>query len=85
MDQSMRVWLRPLGAVCRVRVESAANATWLSQKLGEFLAAKTSGPLHEMRADGCMFELTCSTRSALEQIVVLLKNLPGVTIMPEPE
>lgn len=29
------VWLRPLGNVCRVRVDGSQNATWLLDRLHE--------------------------------------------------
>jgi len=41
------VWLRPLGSVCRVRVDGIKNAQWLLDRLGRSFVFKTADPMNE--------------------------------------
>jgi len=79
-----RVWLRPLGDFCRVRVDSQENARWLLVQLSESFEFKTSEPFVE---DGnstlCTFQVPYDpplSRSGFQRI---LAAIPEVRLMNE--
>lgn len=80
------VWLRPLGNVCRVRVDGLQNAVWLLQTLhdqAKFGSTQPTGDASESRV--CSFEVTYEppmSRSVFERLVAAI---PEVKMMRLPE
>ena len=79
------VWLRPVGSVCRIRVDGRENARWLLDRLGQLFIFKSSEPV---RAEGstsfCTFLLPCGSQESHSSIARLLAKIPEVTLNMEP-
>jgi hypothetical protein len=70
--KAFKVWLRPLGDACRVRVDGLENAKWLLKRLSEFLIFKTAKPFGESQGNSmCSFGVSYSpplTSSKLQKL-----------------
>jgi len=79
------VWLRPLGSVCRVRVDGTQNARWLLDRLGRSFVFKSSEPIND---DHCSsrstFHVPYSSRMSRSAFENLLAAIPEVTLMLDP-
>jgi len=85
MMNSFRVWIRPLGETCRIRVEGIRNAQWLLSRLGHGFVFKTAEPISE-EADSsyCSFRLAYSARMPRGGLERLLAGIPEVVLMVDP-
>lgn len=83
--EMIRVWIRPLGFSCRVRVDSKMNANWLLDRLSRSFAFKTCEPLSEEDHSAC-----CSFRVLYTSVMPrlafdrLMASIPEVTLMSDP-
>lgn len=83
---AFRVWLRPLGDVCRVRVDSVANAKWLLNRLSQSAVVNTSGPIGKIDGtSNCSFEVPCDSTLSRSKFEKLLAAIPEVKLMTGPE
>jgi hypothetical protein len=82
---SFRVWIRPLGGTCRVRVEGIRNARWLLARLGHGFVFKTAEPISE-EADSscCSFRVAYSSQMSRRGLEKLLSGIPEVIFMMDP-
>jgi hypothetical protein len=82
---SFRVWIRPLGGTCRVRVEGIRNAQWLLARLGHGFVFKTAEPISE-EADSscCSFCVAYSSQMSRRGLEKLLGGIPEVIFMMDP-
>ena len=82
---SFRVWIRPLGVTCRVRVEGIRNAQWLLARLGHGFAFKTAEPIsEEADSSSCSFRVAYSSGMSRRGLERLLAAIPEVIFMMEP-
>ena len=82
---AFRVWIRPLGNTCRVRVDSVGNAEWLLNRLGHSFVFKTAEPVNE--EDGsfcCTFHVAYSSQVSRRGLERLLTAIPEVNLMTDP-
>ena len=77
----MKVWFRPTGGGCKVRVETEDGAKLLAEKLKEHGAVCT-GPVVEHDSCHCVFYVSYKTKPA--ELETLLKGLPDVELMDDP-
>lgn len=84
--KAFRVWVRPLGGVCRVRVDGLPNATWLLDRLGQSFVFKTCEPIC---CDGgsscCTFRVSYGPQVSRSSFDRILAAIPEVNLMTEPE
>jgi hypothetical protein len=87
---TFRVWLRPLGATCRLRVEDPARASWLLDRLSRDLKLEQNDVI--VRGGGtdvCTFHIACrqsrNNSDNSQDVEKLLRSLPQVQLMDEPE
>lgn len=84
MDR-FRVWVRPLGANCRVRVDGIANTQWLLDRLGQSFVFKSSEPVREDPSSSlCTFEVMYSSQIPRRVFEKLLQAIPQVEMMTDP-
>jgi len=82
---AFRVWLRPLGSACRVRVDGVGNAQWLLNRLGHSFVFKTAAPLSEEEGSSCCtFHLAYSSHVSRRGFERLLAAIPEVNLMTDP-
>jgi len=82
---AFRVWLCPLGSVCRVRVDGIRNAQWLLNRLGHSFVFKTAAPMNEDVATSCCtFQLAYNPEMSSRGLERLLAAIPEVNVMAEP-
>jgi hypothetical protein len=82
---AFRVWLRPLGGVCRVRVDGISNTQWLLDRLGRSFIFKTSDPVNEEEGSSCCtFRLAYNSQVSHRAFERLLVAIPEVNLMTEP-
>lgn len=80
-----RVWIRPLGQACRVRVDGRENAKWLLDRLGKAFVFKSSEPVRaEENTPFCTFLVPCNSQVSHSSIARLLGKIPEVTLNMEP-
>jgi hypothetical protein len=82
--KSFRVWLRPAGDFCRVRVDSRQNAQRLLDCLSQSFVFKTFDPMSE--EDGspsCSFLVPYNPPLSRSSFVKLLAAIPEVRLMSE--
>jgi len=86
MLNSFKVWLRPLGAVCRIRVEGIENAEWLLSRLKQTLGFQDAEQcvVQHIQNYGTFQVPYCTTmlHAALE---THLSTMPTVHVMNQPE
>lgn len=82
---TFRVWIRPLGADCRVRVDGMQNALWLLDQLGRSFVFKSSEPIHgDERSSYCTFQVPYSSQMSRSMFERVLAAIPQVELMSEP-
>jgi hypothetical protein len=81
-----RVWLRPLGDFCRVRVDGITNAQWLLTRLSRDFVFKTFEPIGEEEGSSCCsFQIPYNPPFSHAKSQRLLAAIPPVQVMTEPE
>lgn len=82
---TFRVWIRPLGSACRVRVDGIKNTGWLLDRLGQAFVFKTSEPVSEDEASSCCnFRVAYSSQMSRRGLERLLAAIPEVNLMLDP-
>jgi hypothetical protein len=80
-----RVWLRPLGENCRVRVDGIGNARWLLTQLEKVPAIRAIGQLDvEIDAPRCTFAIPYHASLSPATFQRALAAIPEVRLMLEP-
>jgi hypothetical protein len=80
-----RVWIRPSGDFCHVRVESKANAKRLLDDLSQSFVFKTFEPFTEDEGSSCCnFLVPYNPPLSRSSFVKLLTTIPDVRLMSEP-
>lgn len=80
-----RVWMRPLGHACRVRVDGITNTQWLLDRLGRSFVFKTAEPVcQDLSSSCCTFQVMYSSQMARRSLEKLLQAIPQVRLMVEP-
>ena len=80
-----RVWIRPLGNCCRMRVEGRENAEWLLNRLSPFLVTRTSESIRgEDGSNCCRFSVASAPVQSCPTFDLLLASIPEVNLMWEP-
>ena len=82
---TFRVWIRPLGDDCRVRVDGMQNARWLLNRLSQSFVFKSSEAIVDDEASSCStFRVPYSSKSPRSRFEKLLAAIPEVKLMLEP-
>ena len=82
----IRVWLRPLGQGCRIRVETVENAFWLLGRLTE--TNRLVGLEHiqlSTTESECTFEIPTSSQRTRLTLESAMAQIPGLLLLLEPE
>ena len=80
-----RVWLRPLGGFCRVRVDGIMNAHWLLTRLSRDFVFKTFEPIREEAGSSCCsFQVPYNPPLSHANFERLLAAITPVQLMMEP-
>jgi hypothetical protein len=82
---TFRVWIRPLGSACRVRVDGVRNAQRLLNRLGHSFVFKTADPMNEEEGSSCCtFRVAYSSQMSRRGFERLLAAIPEVNLMMDP-
>lgn len=82
----VRVWIRPLGQVCRIRVESVENARWILERLIETNRLVGLEQVHlSSTPSDCTFEIPTSSQRTRLTLENALAQISGAQLMLEPE
>ena len=81
--RSVKVWLRPAGAVCKIRVSGEENARWLCERLTEREVQCTT-PMKQGSTDFYVFRAEYPRHIAHAQFEELIKSLSEVELMLDP-
>lgn len=82
---AFRVWIRPLGGSCRVRVDGVGNAQWLLSRLGHSFVFKTADPMNEEAGSSCCsFRVAYNSQVSRRGFERLLAGIPQVNLMTDP-
>jgi len=82
---AFRVWIRPLGSNCRVRVDGTSNAQWLLNRLGHSFVFKTADPMNEEEGSSCCtFRVAYNSQMSRRGLERLLAAIPEVKLMTDP-
>ncbi len=82
---TFRVWVRPLGSACRVRVDGIKNTGWLLDRLAQAFVFKTNEPVNENEASSCYtFRVAYSSQISRRGFERLLGAIPEVNLMLDP-
>ena len=86
LTNPVRVWLRPLGQGCRIRVESVENAFWLLERLIETnrLVGLQQVQLNTSESE-CTFEIPTSSQRTRLTLENAMAGISGLRLMLEPE
>ena len=80
-----RVWVRPLGDACRVRVDGTENAMWLLAQLGQSLAFNACEPIQDDEASfRSTFQVPYTPQLPRPKLEEMLAAIPQVRMMLEP-
>ncbi len=82
----VRVWIRPLGQECRIRVESTKDAQWLLERLmqtNRFVGLQQV-ELHSTESD-CTFAISTDSQRTRLSLENTLAQISGLQMMLEPE
>lgn len=80
-----RVWVRPLGGCCRLRVDGRQNAEWLVQRLSRSFAFKSCEPMNvDIATSSCMFRVMYTSDMSRSRFDRLMASIPEVTLMSDP-
>lgn len=84
MDK-FRVWIRPLGSTCRVRVDGRKNTDWLLSRLSRSFAFKSCEPVYEDYGSSCYtFRVPYTSDMPRQKLDRLMASIPEVTLMLDP-
>jgi hypothetical protein len=84
MDK-FRVWIRPLGSSCRIRVDGRQNADWLVSRLSRSFAFKSCEPMSEDGgSSNCTFRVPYTSDMPRQKLDRLMASIPEVTLMSDP-
>jgi hypothetical protein len=78
-----RVWLRPSGTDCKVRVEGVENAPLLRERL-KAKGISSSEPIQLGASKQCIFHATCPRQITEEGLVQYVSQMPEVELMLDP-
>lgn len=81
--QRFRVWIRPLGEICRVRVEGLENTRWLLGRLGRAFVFKSCEPIQQEQ-DSCSFQVPYDEQLSRAGFEKLLAAIPEVHLLLQP-
>jgi hypothetical protein len=82
---TFRVWIRPLGGQCRVRVDGKQNAVWLLEQLGRSFVFKTAEPIRDDGSSSCCtFRVPYSPQVSRVLFERVLGGIPQVHLMSDP-
>jgi hypothetical protein len=83
--RAFRVWIRPNGDFCHVRVESKLNAQRLLVCLSQSFVFKTFDPMTEEEGSSfCNFLIPYNPPLSRSSFVKLLTAIPDVRLMSDP-
>lgn len=90
VEPTFRVWLRPLGTLCRIRVEGIDKARWLLDRLKQaFNPDEPSIAIRENDNGFCTFNIASGqlrgNSETSRDMESLLRSLPQVRLMDAPE
>ncbi len=77
----MKVWMRPMGTGCKIRVDSRDDANMLGARLTD-QGATCTDPVSVAGTFGCVFYISKPTEPS--QVQGLLKAIPEVELMLDP-
>lgn len=80
--ETFRVWIRPLGQSCRVRVDGIENGRWLINRLNSSTQIEITEPNCQNNILGC-FTFLIAFDLLMTPLILnkLLRNIPEVYIM----
>ncbi len=79
-----RVWLRPLGASCKVRVDGTKNARWLLNRLSQSFVFNTSQGINDEEVPSCsIFHVQYNSQMSLSQFQRVLAAIREVKLMSD--
>ena len=82
---TFHVWLSPLGATCKVRVDGIENANWLLTRLRQSLIFESPEPVNgEKGSSCCTFGVACRTQVCYRTFEKLLAAIPEVELILDP-
>lgn len=82
---AFRVWIRPLGYICRVRVDGMKSTEWLLHRLSQSFVFKTSEPLSNDEGSSCYsFRVMYGPQMTRRRFERLLGAIPEVSLMSDP-
>jgi hypothetical protein len=82
---TFRVWTRPTGTTCIVRVDGIKNANWLLNCLSQSFIFKTAEPIDNDAGSSCAtFRVLYDSRRARSRLEKLLAAIPQVELMTDP-
>jgi hypothetical protein len=80
-----RVWLRPLGSGCKVKVDGIKNAKWLLDRLSRSFVFKSSEAMNEDEFfPARVFSVQYGSQMCHSQFRILLNRISEVDLMTEP-
>ena len=83
--KNFRVWIRPLGDFCRVRVDGIENRRWLLDRLSQSFVFRTFEPLEDVAGSTqCTFQVPYNPPLSRAGFQKLLTAIPQVQLMNEP-
>jgi hypothetical protein len=83
--KSFRVWIRPGGDFCHVRVDGLDNLQWLLEQLSQFFVFRTFEPIGKRDdAQHWTFDVPCNPPLTQARLRNLLAAMPEVQLMREP-
>jgi hypothetical protein len=82
---SFHVWLSPMGATCRVRVDGIENANWLLNRLRQSFIFESSEPVSDEHGSSCCsFGVAYCSPACYRTFEGLLAAIPQVELMLDP-
>ncbi len=76
---TFHVWLSPLGATCKVRVDGITNANWLLNRLRQSFIFRGSEPVNDEEGSSCCtFRMTYSSQRCYRTFERVLAAIPEV-------
>jgi hypothetical protein len=80
-----RVWIRPVGNDCRVRVDGMQNARWLLTRLAQSFIFKSAKPItNDEGPSSCVFHLRYSSQMSRPTLEKALAAIPEVELISDP-
>jgi hypothetical protein len=80
-----RVWIRPVGNDCRVRVDGMQNARWLLARLARAFIFKSAKPITDDEGpSSCVFHLGYSSQMSRPTLAKALTAIPEVELLLDP-